>query len=203
MKRNLQEKSGIIIKKLLNTILDHNNSLFKYKEPLHQNPYLSKPLSGTTNKDSTNNFNNKLPTDVSKKIQNKKGSKESNENVIRSDSHQNANNVVYILGDSMIKHVNGRNVSNYINVKVRSHPGATSEDLIDYAKPMARKTPKKLVIRTGTNDLPNDMNTIKKGKTVVQSIRETEPRNSNCFLWYNQLRRKKTLQKRSRNVTSR
>ena len=29
-----------------------------------------------------------------------------------------------------------------------------------------------LIIRTGTNDLPDDMNTIKKVKKVVQSIRE-------------------------------
>ena len=42
----------------------------------------------------------------------------------------------------MIKHVNGRNVSDYMNVKVRSHPGATAEDLIDYVKPIARKKTK-------------------------------------------------------------
>ena len=31
-----------------------------------------------------------------------------------------------------------------------------------------------LIIRTGTNDLPDDMNTIKKVKKVVQSIREID-----------------------------
>ena len=41
----------------------------------------------------------------------------------------------------MIKHENRSNLSNYMNVKVRSHPGATTEDLIDYVKPIAiRKT---------------------------------------------------------------
>ena len=104
-----------------------------------------------------------------KKIQSKKGSKESNENVISSDSHKNAQNVVHILGYSMIKHVSG-----YMNVKVKSHPGATTEDLIDYVKPIARKKPKMLVIYTGTNDLSNEMNTIKKVKKVVQSIREID-----------------------------
>ena len=87
-------------------------------------------------------FNSKLPADISKNIPSKKGSKESNENVISSDSNKNANNVVYILGDSMIKHVNGRNVSDYVNFKVRSDPGATSEDLIDYVKAIARKKSK-------------------------------------------------------------
>ena len=48
--------------------------------------------------------------------------------------------MVYIFGDSIIKHVNGRNVSDCMNVKVRSHPGATTENLINYLKPIARKT---------------------------------------------------------------
>ena len=109
-----------------------------------------------------------------KKIRSKKGSKESNENVISSDSHKNAQNVVHILGYSMIKHVNSGNVSGYMNLKVKSHPGATTEDLIDYVKPIARKKPKMLVIYTGTNDLSNEMNTIKKVKKVVQSIREID-----------------------------
>ena len=42
--------------------------------------------------------------------------------------------MVHILGDSMIKHVNGRNVCDSMNVKVRAHPGATTEDLVDYVK---------------------------------------------------------------------
>ena len=74
----------------------------------------------------------------------------------------------------MIKHVNGRNVSDYMNAKVRSHPGATTEDLTDYVKPMARKKTKMLVIHAGKNDLPNGMNTINKVKKVVQSIREID-----------------------------
>ena len=47
--------------------------------------------------------------------------------------------MLYILGDSMTKHVNGRNVSDSMNVKVRSHPGATTKDLVDYVKPIAPK----------------------------------------------------------------
>ena len=82
--------------------------------------------------------------------------------------------MAYILGDSMIKYVSGRNISDYMNVKVRSHPGASTEDLIDYVKPIASKKPKMLVIHTGTNDLPNGMNIIKKVKKDAQSIREID-----------------------------
>ena len=126
-------------KKIIDIILDHSTSLLKHNETLHQNPYSSKSPSGTTDKTSKEIFNSKLPADLSKKFQSKKGSKESNENFISSDNNKNGNNVVYILGDSVIKHVNGRNASDSMNVKIRSHPGATTEGLVDYVKPKARK----------------------------------------------------------------
>ena len=37
------------------------------------------------------------------------------------------------------------------SMKVRSHPGATTEDIVDYVKPIARKKTKMSVIHTGTN----------------------------------------------------
>ena len=151
-------------KKIIDTVLHHNTSLLKHLETLHQNPYSYK----------SPDVNKKLSADLSKKFQRKKGSKESNENVNSSDNNQNWNNLVYILGDSMLKHVNGLNVSDSMNVKVRSHPGATTEDLVDYVKPIARKKQKMLIIPTGINDLPDDMNTIKKLKKVVHSIHEID-----------------------------
>ena len=35
--------------------------------------------------------------------------------------------------------MNGREISRSSSVKIRSHPGATTEDLIDYVRPAARK----------------------------------------------------------------
>ena len=98
----LREKRDNNNNKLLDTILDHNTSLLKHNETLHQNPYSSRSLSATTDKTSKDIANNKFPADLSKKFHSKKGSKESNENVISSDNSKNGNNVVYILGDSMI-----------------------------------------------------------------------------------------------------
>ena len=46
----------------------------------------------------------------------------------------------------MINCVNGQNVSNFTKVKVTSHPGATTEDLIDYVKSIARRKTKMLII---------------------------------------------------------
>lgn len=42
----------------------------------------------------------------------------------------------------MIKYVNGRSISDPMNVKVRSHLGEASEDLTGCVKPIARKKQK-------------------------------------------------------------
>ena len=38
------------------------------------------------------------------------------------------------------------------SVKIRSHPGASTEDLIGHIKPGIRKSPDTVVIHTNTND---------------------------------------------------
>ena len=42
---------------------------------------------------------------------------------------------IVVIGDSIIKNVNGRDVSRGDSVKIRPHPGASTEDLIDHIKP--------------------------------------------------------------------
>ena len=61
-------------------------------------------------------------------------------------------------------------LSNSMTVKVRSHPSTTTEDLIHSLKPIACRKTKMLIIHTGTNDLLDDMNTIKKLKKVIHEI---------------------------------
>ena len=60
---------------------------------------------------------------------------------------------VFIIGESMIKYVNGRDVSRNNSVQVRNHPGAKADDFIDYAQPIARKKPNLIIIHTGTNNI--------------------------------------------------
>ena len=55
-------------------------------------------------------------------------------------------------------------------MKVRPHPGATSEDLIDHIKPVARRKPDTVVLHIGTNDLTNDINTQEKLQEVVDIL---------------------------------
>ena len=49
---------------------------------------------------------------------------------------------VIIVSDSMIKHVNGRDISRSQTVKVHPNPAASTHDLLDYVKPAMRKKPK-------------------------------------------------------------
>ena len=78
---------------------------------------------------------------------------------------------VTVIGDSMIKYLRRENVSskNY-EVKVAAHPGSTTEDLIDYIKPVVRKKTDFLVIHTGTNDLTNGVNTMKEIRKLVKCV---------------------------------
>ena len=41
---------------------------------------------------------------------------------------------IIIIGDSMIEYLNGWGTSRSSSVKIRSYPGATTEDLIDYIR---------------------------------------------------------------------
>ena len=50
----------------------------------------------------------------------------------------------------MIKYMNGREISRYSSVKIRSHPDATTENLIDYVRPTARRKTK-----NGANGITN------------------------------------------------
>ena len=79
---------------------------------------------------------------------------------------------VFIIGDSLIKYVNGREVSRNDSVNMRSHPGATIDDFTDYVRPTVRKKPNLIIIHSGTNDIQNNVNTLQKIRKVISSIKE-------------------------------
>ena len=54
---------------------------------------------------------------------------------------------IVVIEDSLIKNVNGRDVSPGDSVKIRPHPGASTEDLTDHIKPAMRKNPDIVVIQ--------------------------------------------------------
>ena len=70
----------------------------------------------------------------------------------------------------MIKNITGRGISRDHNVKIRSHLGATSIDMWDYIKPKLRHQPDVIILHCGTNDISNEINTLKKLKNLLKQI---------------------------------
>ena len=60
---------------------------------------------------------------------------------------------VIILGDSMTHNIKGRKLSKEKHVVSKSLSGCTVEDKSDFVKPFSRRTPDKIMLHTGTNNL--------------------------------------------------
>ena len=78
------------------------------------------------------------------------------------------------IGDSMVKHITGPGISKNDQVQVKTHPGATTEDTIDYIKPTVRQKPDIVIIHSGTNDLTKDVNTMSRVRKVVAAVKEID-----------------------------
>ena len=80
-----------------------------------------------------------------------------------------------VADDLLVKYLQGEELSSKKNnVKVITHPGSTTEDVLDYIKPIAGRKPNTLIIHTGTNDLTNGVNTMKKVRKLVKVVREID-----------------------------
>ena len=94
--------------------------------------------------------------------------------------HHDTKNVV-IVGDSLLNNIVGKGLQkdHHNKVKVRSHPGATTRDIIDHVRPVARKKPDKIILMAGTNDLTiNNVDYIQNLKDILLAIRELSPETS-------------------------
>ena len=60
---------------------------------------------------------------------------------------------VFIVGDSILKNLQGRKLSRSSKVKVSSFPGCTTMDMRDHIKPILRRNPDAIVMHVGTNSL--------------------------------------------------
>ena len=88
------------------------------------------------------------------------------------EAHQpKVKNKIVVIGDSIIKNVNGRDVSRGDLVKTRLHPRTSTEDLIDHIKPTILKKIGIVVIHTGTDDLQNNCNIVEKVKKLLNAVK--------------------------------
>ena len=90
------------------------------------------------------------PINKKNKRKRQRGSKETNDTFLFPITTKMG--ITWFTSWAPLKYVNGRNVRVSTNFKIRSHPSATTEDLIDYVKLKASKKPTIMVIHTRTND---------------------------------------------------
>ena len=111
--------------------------------------------------------------DVNKKLSHNSEKPKSDNIKIKSSGDRKTK--IMVAGDSLVKYLQREELSSKKNnVKVITHPGSTTEDMLDYIKPIARRKPDTLIIHTGTNDLTNGVNTMKKNRKLVKVVREIE-----------------------------
>ena len=97
----------------------------------------------------------------------------SNNNNNRNNNNKNTKQTVFILGDSMVKKVNGffltKDIKHKYLVKVRSFSSAKTRCMHDHVKPTIRDfNPEHIIIHVGTNDL----NSEKTASQIASSIIE-------------------------------
>ena len=112
------------------------------------------------------------------------------ENIInneRTDNAPSGEKRVFIVGDSIIEHINGYEISGKLeNCKVFVRPchGATIRCLEDHVKPVLRENPDEIIFHIGTNDLPSG----KGNKDIAEAIINlamSEKTVTRCFdFWY-------------------
>ena len=98
------------------------------------------------------------------------GSKENPQSEVKQKSnyHNNPNQNSNISGDSIVIYLRSDELSSSDkSISIMKHPGCSSEDMVDYVKPVARKKPDALIIHVGTNDLTRGVNAIRKVRKCV------------------------------------
>ena len=120
---------------LIDSLLEHNLNLLNHQCCRVIQDTQSNALIGI-NTDVTDNHSNTMTNEKTNKQTHSykkydkttvhKDSDDSNMIKRQSANSSTVKREVFIVGDSMIKYVNGREVSRYDSVKVRSHPGVTT-----------------------------------------------------------------------------
>ena len=85
-----------------------------------------------------------------------KGVASGNNITSQSKQVQNKPADVVVIGDSITKNIIGKKLSRNQNVNAFSFSGATIDDMVDFAKPVIKRKPKKIILHVGTNNLKMD-----------------------------------------------
>ena len=162
--------------KFIDTILEHNGKLLNNQIINNSISTVKKKTipNGQEHKDEMsdvglNNEQTLIENDISEQHENKneKNDKEKNdrENAKSKKAKvpvddKKKNKKIYILGDSMVKHVEGWQLSKSTNQKVyeRSFTGAKVKCMKDYVKPCIQENdPDRVIMHVGTNEMNSEL----------------------------------------------
>ena len=172
--------------KFIDTILEHNGKLLN-------NQTINNSISTVKKKTITNGqehidemsdvgLNNEqtvIENDISEQHENKNEKNDKEKNDRGNDKSKKAkipiddkkkNKKIYILGDSMVKHVEGWQLSKSTNQKVyvRSFTGAKVKCMKDYVKPcIGENDPDHVIMHVGTNEMNSELPPERIAKSVI------------------------------------
>ena len=117
------------------------------------------------------------PKKKKKNLAGHKGVASGNNITSQSKQVQNKPADVVVIGDSITKNIIGKKLSRNQNVNAFSFSGATIDDMVDFAKPVIKRKPKKIIVHVGTNNLKMDQPKKIKNKVagLVDSIKAEHP----------------------------
>ena len=169
--------------KFIDTILEFNSKLThnidtntvssgNYKPVVNEKPVKEQPITeNPSNRQRDDLYNNKKNNENKETIDDehkKKKEKKKSKDKVLPETNKN----VYILGDSMVKHVEGWKLKQSLganhNVYVRSFSGAKVKCMKDYVKPCIREhDPDYVILHVGTNELKSESTPERIAKSVV------------------------------------
>ena len=89
--------------------------------------------------------------------------KQNNNHYNNPNQKSNTSKKVLVIGDSMVKQFRSDKLySSDRSIAIMKHTDCSSDDMVNYMKPVARKMSSILLIHVGRNDLTKNVNTMNK-----------------------------------------
>ena len=115
-------------------------------------------VSPAPNNEANKDERNRLPSARRSQTSNSRNRKDraarTSDSVRNDATNQSAKRKeVFIVGDSILKNLQGRKISRSAKVELSSFPGCTTMDMRDHIKPILRRNPDAIVMHVGTNSL--------------------------------------------------
>ena len=136
--------------------------------------YTSLSRKTSENLDLKSSQSKDLQNDIENRIES------NNHSQVKSRKEEKKN--IFVVGNSKLTDITGSRIFRDHTVKIRPYPAATTVDMIDYIKPELCHKPDIIILHCGTNDITNDVNTVKKMNKLTNKIEENDS-STDIVIW--------------------